>query len=160
PAPPRYTRQRAGVAELADAPGLGPGAFGCGGSNPPFRTRRRMLLADLRSASPWPRYLPGGGDPLEPPCRASPDENCRACDENCRACVGLRPTKPAGALDPSDIGGHRQRTGRRHTIPRSPLVVRNQYDNQLARVTARLAGDFPATGASPANRAGRFGRLG
>ncbi len=28
------------VAELADAPGLGPGAFGCGGSSPPFR----MLL--------------------------------------------------------------------------------------------------------------------
>ncbi len=33
-----YRRLRAGVAELVDAPGLGPGPFGGGGSTPLART--------------------------------------------------------------------------------------------------------------------------
>jgi hypothetical protein len=42
------------VAELADAPGLGPGPFGDGGSNPLARTLARMLVMS-RTSETWLR---------------------------------------------------------------------------------------------------------
>ena len=50
-----YAEAGAGVAELADAPGLGPGAVRRGGSSPSARTITREDI-DRMHANPWPRH--------------------------------------------------------------------------------------------------------